>query len=108
MGRYLDSPLNERRTTGKLQLLQAFVVELGVSQQVPASIKSAKKLLKAKAHINIKEYVAVRGEDQAALRQIMHPSKSALRNNIRKTGKRKPLKWVKEHGLDAFLIGCYN
>ncbi|OJA11931.1 hypothetical protein AZE42_06374 [Rhizopogon vesiculosus] len=106
--RHLNSPTKEGRTSAGLQLLQAFIVELGASQHVPTSLTSARKLLKAEAHINIQEYVAVRGKDQGALREILHPSKRALRNNIRKTGKKKSLKWVKEHGLEVFLIGCYN
>jgi len=108
ISRYLDSPVKGRRTRGGLRLLQAFVIELGVSKELPTTVTSAKKLLKAEAHINIKDYVAVRGGDQDALRQIMHPSIKALRTSIRKTGKRQPVKWVKEQGLDVFLIGCYN
>ncbi|KAG0705038.1 hypothetical protein DFH29DRAFT_314009 [Suillus ampliporus] len=105
---YLDSPVKEDSPSAKLRLLQALIVEFGVTQQLPTSITSAKKLLKAEVHVNIKEYVAKRGKDQGALRQIMYPSKNALRKNVRRSGHKKPLKWVKKHGLHVLLIDCYN
>ncbi|KAG1756457.1 uncharacterized protein EDB91DRAFT_16588 [Suillus paluster] len=105
---YLESPVKDGNPSTKLRLLQALVVEFGISQQLPTSIKSAKKLLNAEVHVNIKEYVARRGKDQGALRQIMHPSKSALRKDIRRSGQKKSLKWVKKYGLNVLLIDCYN
>ncbi|KAG2349577.1 hypothetical protein BDR05DRAFT_239020 [Suillus weaverae] len=102
---YLDNPVQKNDPSAKLLLLQALVVEFGISKELPASISSATKLLKATVHINIKDYVAKRGKDQAELQQIMQPSKSALRKDIRKSNRRSSLKWVKEHGLNVFLTG---
>ncbi|KAG1782801.1 hypothetical protein EV702DRAFT_1066868 [Suillus placidus] len=102
---YLDNPVKKNDPSAKLLLLQALVVEFGISKQLPASISSATKLLKATVHINIKDYVARRGKDQGELQQIMQPSKSALRKDLRKSSRRSSLKWVKEHGLNVFLTG---
>ncbi|KAG1754436.1 hypothetical protein EDB19DRAFT_1666437 [Suillus lakei] len=103
---YLDAPVEQDDHSAKLRLLQALVIEFGISEQLPASITSATKLLKAEVHVNIIDYVARRGKDQDALLKIMRPSKSALRKDIRRSGRKKPLKWVKEHGLNVLLIGC--
>ncbi|KAG2041795.1 hypothetical protein BDR03DRAFT_855020, partial [Suillus americanus] len=91
-----------------LLFLQALVIEFGISKQLPTSISSATKLLKASVHVNIKDYVARRGKDQGELQQIMQPSKSALRKDIRRSNRKSSLKWVKEHGLNVLLIGISN
>jgi hypothetical protein len=108
VGRYLHAPVKEKDSISKLRLLQALVVEFGVSEQSPTSIKSATKLLKSSVHVNINDYVARRGKDQGKLRQIMQPSKSALRKDIRRSSRRSSLKWVKEQGLNVLLIGFSN
>ncbi|KAG1826964.1 uncharacterized protein BJ212DRAFT_1474166 [Suillus subaureus] len=105
---YLDAPVKENDPSTKLLFLQALVVEFGISKQLPASISSATKLLKASVHVNIKDYIARRGKDQGELQQIMQPSKSALRKDIRRSNRRSSLKWVKEHGLNVLLIGFSN
>lgn len=64
-------------------------------------------MLKAEAHVNIKEYVATRHKGQSALREILKPSKSALRKEIRK-GNKASLKWVKERGLQVLLVTCFT
>ncbi|KAG2061670.1 hypothetical protein BDR06DRAFT_947148 [Suillus hirtellus] len=102
---YLDAPVKENNPGVKLLLLQALVVEFGISKQPPASIRSATKLLKASLHVNINDYVAKRGKDQGELQQIMQPSKKALRKDLRRSSRRSSLKWVKEHGLNVLLIG---
>jgi hypothetical protein len=102
---YLDSPVKENDPSTKLRFLQALVAEFGISTQLPATISSATKLLKAAVHVNIKDYLAKRGKDQGELQKIMQPSKSALRKDIRRRGRRSSLKWVKEHGLNVLLIG---
>ncbi|KAH7924556.1 hypothetical protein BV22DRAFT_1066488 [Leucogyrophana mollusca] len=95
----------------KLALLQALIVELGVRKpnaaDIPSTLTSAKKVLKTEAHINIKEYVAIRAQGQAALQRIMHPSRGALAKSIRKKGNRAPLKWVKSQGLQVLLVTCF-
>ncbi|KAG2365773.1 hypothetical protein BDR07DRAFT_1398095 [Suillus spraguei] len=105
---YLDSPVRENDPSTKLLFLQALIVEFGISKQMPTSISSATKLLKTSVHVNIQDYVAKRGKDQGELQQIMQPSKSALRKDIRRSSRRSPLKWVKEHGLNVLLIGFSN
>ncbi|KAG2147142.1 hypothetical protein BD769DRAFT_1414501 [Suillus cothurnatus] len=105
---YLDSPVKENDPSTKLRFLQALVAEFGISTQLPATISSATKLLKAAVHVNIKDYLAKRGKDQGELQKIMQPSKSALRKDIRRRGRRSSLKWVKEHGLNVLLIGFSN
>jgi len=106
---HLKDPLNEDQK--KLQLLQAIIVELGVRQpsspDIPTTIKAAKKLLKAEAHINIKEYVAIRNQGQPALQKIMHPSRTALVKSIRKKKNPARLKWVKKQGLQVLLVTCF-
>jgi len=64
-------------------------------------------MLKAEAHINIKEYVATRHKGQSALREILKPSRNALRKDIRK-GNKASLKWVKQHGLQVLLVTCFT
>ncbi|KAG1803566.1 uncharacterized protein HD556DRAFT_1303632 [Suillus plorans] len=102
---YLDAPVKENNPGAKLLLLQALLVEFGISKQLPASISSATKLLKASLHVNINDYVAKRGKNQGELQQIMQPSKKALRKDLRRSSRRSSLKWVKEHGLNVLLIG---
>jgi hypothetical protein len=92
-------------------LLHSLIIELGLSTSpsaLPTSLRAAKALLKAQAHVNIKEYVAVREQGQAALRRAMHPSRSALIKDIRKTGNRASLKWVKNQGLQVLLVNCFH
>jgi hypothetical protein len=108
VGRYLDAPVNEKDSNSKLRFLQALVIEFDISKQPPTSIKSATKLLKTSVHVNISDYVARRGKDQSELQQIMQPSKSVLRKDIRRSNRRSSLKWVKEHGLNVLLIGFSN
>lgn len=105
---YLDAPVKKKDSISKLRLLQALVIEFGVSEQSPTSIKSATTLLKSSVHVNINDYVAKRGKDQGELQRIMQPSKKALRKDIRRSGRRSSLKWVKEHGLNVLLIGFSN
>lgn len=95
----------------ELSLLRALIVELGLrspnASDLPSTLTSARKVLKAEAHVNIKEYVAVRHRGQSALREILKPSKSALRKDIRK-GNRASLQWVKQQGLQVLLITCFT
>jgi hypothetical protein len=58
--------------------------------------------------LNIKEYLAVRGQGPAAVRRIMYPSRSALIKDIRKKNNRASLRWVKESGLQVLLVSCYH
>lgn len=111
ISRYIACPHAQDGNT-KLQLLRSLIIELGVrppnSSDLPSTLTSARKLIKAEMHVNIKEYVATRDKGQLALKQIMHPSKSSLRREIQKTGQRASLKWVKKRGLQALLIHAFQ
>ncbi|KIJ69351.1 hypothetical protein HYDPIDRAFT_24194 [Hydnomerulius pinastri MD-312] len=106
ISRYLEAPVKETDT--QLALLRALIIELGVrsptASDLPSTLTSARKMLKSEVHINVKEYVATRDKGQSALRQILQPSKSALRKSIAKKGNRAPLKWVKKQGLQVLLV----
>ena len=109
LDRFLSSP-ESKDSVCKLRLMHALIVELGLSapsSTLPGSLTAAKAFLKSEAHINIKEYIAVREQGQAALRNVMHPSRSALARDIRKTGNRASLKWVKSRGLQVLLVHCF-
>jgi len=103
--RFLSDP-NQESAEPRLPLLKAFIIELGLvppaSSTLPGSIKAAKALLKAKAHLNIRDYVNVRAQGLEAIKKIMFPNRKQLMKDLRR--RRVPLKWVKEHGLSVFLI----
>lgn len=103
---YISSFLaNPDDNNSRLPLLQALIIELGVcspTSPLPASMRAAKALLNAKAHINVRDYIGARGKGLAALQEVMHPTKSLLMKDLRK--RRVPIKWVKEHGLSMLLV----
>lgn len=89
----------------RLPLLQALIIELGIcspTSPLPASVKAAKALLRAHAHINVRDYIAERGNGVDALRKVMFPSRSTLIKDLRK--RRVPIQWIKEHGMSMFLV----
>ncbi|KZT03490.1 uncharacterized protein LAESUDRAFT_659514, partial [Laetiporus sulphureus 93-53] len=105
-----------------LQLLQALIVELGLCPAalqpsagalsfpslpaLPHSLRAAKALLKSQAFLNVRDYLAVRGQGLDALRRVMHPSRSSLMREVR-SGKRMPREAVKEKGLGVLLVTCF-
>jgi len=105
---FLSSP-EGKDAVDKLALLQALILELGVADAsaLPTTITSAKKLLKAEAHVNIREYMAVRDEGQDALKAIMHASRGSLVKSIRKKKNPASLTWVKQQGLSVLLVQCF-
>jgi len=106
---FLSNPAARNDTACRLTLLQALIIELGLATpSLPASLKSATAFLKSHAFLNIKEYLAVRGQGPAAVRRIMYPSRSALIKDIRKNNNRASLQWVKESGLQVLLVSCYH
>jgi hypothetical protein len=68
------------------------------------SLTQAKALLKSRAFVNIGEYLDARKQGPAAVQGIIHPSKSSLKRNLRRSRNRVPLQWVKEIGLGALLV----
>ncbi|KAF7978090.1 hypothetical protein HWV62_1484 [Athelia sp. TMB] len=105
---YLSSPDN-KDTACKLTLLHSLIVELGVADasSLPSTVTQAKKLLKAEAHINIREYMAEREKGQDALKRIMHASRGSLVKSIRKKKNPASLTWVKQQGLNVLLVQCF-
>ncbi|KAI0255375.1 hypothetical protein BJV78DRAFT_1119865, partial [Lactifluus subvellereus] len=96
-----------------LLMLQALILELGCLPSVaagkfsipelPRTLTQAKLLLKGHAFINVRDYLAVREQGQAALRRVMHPSRKSLIREVRK-GKRVPVQEVKNAGLNVLLV----
>ncbi|KAH9057097.1 hypothetical protein EDB83DRAFT_2225105, partial [Lactarius deliciosus] len=96
-----------------LLMLQALILELGCLPgvaagkfsipQLPATMRQAKLLLKGHAFINVRDYLAVREQGQAALQRAMHPSRTSLVKEVRK-GKRMPVGEVKKAGLKVLLV----
>jgi len=105
---FLSSP-DDKDTVCKLTLLQSLIVELGVADasSLPSTVTQAKKLLKAEAHINIREYMSERNKGQDALKSIMHASRGSLVKSIRKKKNPASLTWVKEQGLNVLLVQCF-
>lgn len=109
--RYITSFLTNpaaKETVCHLRLLQSLIIELGlVTSSIPTSLTSAKTLIKSQAFVNIRDYLAVRGQGLAAVQSAMHPSRSALRKDIKRKGNQASLKWVKQNGLQVLLVSCY-
>jgi hypothetical protein len=105
---FLSSP-ETRDSVCKLTLLHSLILELGLqSSALPGSLTAAKALLKKRAHVNIREYIAVRQQGQAALQKVVHPSRNALVKSIRKKRNPASLKWVKSQGLQVLLVTCFH
>jgi len=109
----LTNPEAKENAVCRLTLLQSLIIELGLvssSLELPASLRAAKTFLKSHAFLNIRDYILVRDQGQQAIRNILFPSRSALMKHLRSVKKknRVSLKWVKEHGLQVLLVGCFN
>lgn len=112
---YITSFLNNpeaKNSVCRLTLLQSLIIELGLissrSSIIPNSLAAAKALLKSRAFLNIREYLAVRDQGQAALQRVMHPNRTALIKDIRTKRNPASLKWVKQNGLQVFLVTCFH
>ncbi|KAJ3504016.1 hypothetical protein NLJ89_g8162 [Agrocybe chaxingu] len=103
---FLSNPDAKHDTVCRLTLLQSLIIELGLatsSLHLPGSLNAARAVLKSRAFLNIREYMAVRSQGPEAVRRAMYPSKTALIKSIKKKHNRAPLKWVKDHGLQPHL-----
>ncbi|KAK0197251.1 hypothetical protein F5146DRAFT_922131 [Armillaria mellea] len=104
---FLTNPA-AKETVCHLRLLQSLIIELGLAtSSIPTSLTSAKSLIKSQAFVNIRDYLALRGQGLAAVQRAMHPSRSALRKDIKRKGNQASLKWVKQNGLQVLLVSCY-
>ena len=95
----------------RLSLLHALIIELDLlpstSSTLPPSLTSAKALLKSRAFLNIRDYMAARQQGPDALQAIMHPSRRALIKSIRSNRNPASLRWVKDNGLQVLLVNCF-
>jgi hypothetical protein len=105
--RFLSNPDAKTDDIYRLTLLQSLIIELGLgtSSALPPTLSAAKAFLKARAFLNIREYIAVRGQGPEAVRSVMYPSRSALIKSIKKKRNATSIKWVKELGLQVLLVG---
>jgi len=114
MTSYLAHPPPPGNNGSALLMLQALILELGCLPsvaagkfsipQLPASLRQAKLLLKSHAFINVRDYLAVREQGQAALQRVMHPSRTSLVKEVRKKERRMPVGEVKRAGLNVLLV----
>jgi hypothetical protein len=74
---------------------------------LPHSMKAAKSFIKANVFLNIREYIAVRAQGQEALQSVLHRDRRSLVTQLRKKSSRVPRDWVKERGLNVFLVSCH-
>lgn len=96
-------------TAAHLTFLQSLIIELGLANSsLPHSLKSAKAILKSKAFVNIRDYLAVRSQGLQAIKDIMYPSKSALIKDIKRKKNTASLPRVKQTGLQVLLVTCYH
>jgi len=117
--RYITSFLSNpsatlsRSSCTRLTFLQSLIIELGLisptSTEVPSSLKAAKRFLKARAFINIGEYLSVRGQGLDKVREVMFSSKRELTSELRKKkgGHKADKGWVKRHGLNVLLVSVF-
>ncbi|KAH8980834.1 hypothetical protein EDB86DRAFT_506189 [Lactarius hatsudake] len=113
MTSYLAHPPPPGNNGSALLMLQALILELGCLPgvaagkfsipQLPATMRQAKLLLKSHAFINVRDYLAVREQGQAALQRAMHPNRTSLVKEVRK-GRRIPVGEVKKAGLKVLLV----
>jgi hypothetical protein len=106
---FLANP-EAKNSVCRLTLLQSLIIELGLASCtpiIPGSLKAARALLKSRAFVNIREYLAVRDQGQAALQRVMHPNRMSLIKDIRTKRNPASLKWVKRNGLQVFLVTCF-
>jgi hypothetical protein len=104
---FLSNPDAQADDVCRLTLLQSLIIELGLatSSALPPTLSAAKAFLKSHAFLNIREYIAVRGQGPEAVQRVMYPTRSALIKSIKKKKNATSIKWVKELGLQVLLVG---
>ena len=107
LARFLSNPDAQTDNVCRLTLLQSLIIELGLAtaSTLPPTLSTAKAFLKAHAFLNIREYIAVRGQGPEAVQSVMYPSRSALIKSIKKKRNATSIKWVKALGLQVLLVG---
>jgi len=119
MNSFITNPSYYTSKASRLTFLQALILELGLCEEyaLPGTLTSARTLLRTRAFLNVRDYLAVRAEGVDALRRAMRPSRGALVRDLRGTRRRAegesveggremraPLGWVKETGLTVLLV----
>jgi hypothetical protein len=74
---------------------------------LPDSMRAAKSFIKANVFLNVREYIAVRAQGQEALQRVLHPNRRSLITQLRKKRSRVPRDWIKERGLNVFMVSCH-
>lgn len=108
---YISNISARNDPTCHLTLLQSLIIELGLIKDVtllPRSIKAAKKFIKLRVFLNIKEYLKKRHEGPEIVKGLMFPSRSALVKDMREKKNFASLKWIKNHGLQDLLVGVFR
>ncbi|KIY68635.1 hypothetical protein CYLTODRAFT_395176 [Cylindrobasidium torrendii FP15055 ss-10] len=107
---YLNSFLtNPDDSVNRLTLLQSMIIELGLAgSALPASLTAARAHLKSRAFVNIRDYLAARGQGPDALKDVLYPSRAALVKDIRRKRNQASKQWVKQHGLNVLLVQCFH
>jgi hypothetical protein len=105
--RFLSDPDARTDHICRLTLLQSLIIELGLAttSALPSTLSAARAFLKAHAFLNIREYMAVRGQGPEAVQSVLYPSKSALIKSIKRKKNGTSIKMVKELGLQVLLVG---
>jgi len=130
---FLSNPMEHK--AAHLALLQALIIELGFFtskedpkgdsplrgpsptpsstssmfdlSDLPDSMRAAKSFIKANVFLNVREYIAVRAQGQEALQRVLHPNRRSLITQLRKKRGRVPRDWIKERGLNVFMVSCH-
>ncbi|KAJ7172660.1 hypothetical protein C8R46DRAFT_1216453 [Mycena filopes] len=106
---YINSFLADPTSVCRLTLLQSLIVELGLADSsLPPSLTAAKAMLKSHAFLHVGEYLDARQHGPAAVQGVMHKSKTSLIKDLRKKRNTVPRQWVKDAGLQVFLVSCYH
>jgi hypothetical protein len=108
---YIASPSAHSNQICHLTLLQSLIIELGLLDDVkllPTTINSAKKYIKPRVFLNIRDYLSKRLEGPQAVRNSMFSSRSALVRDVRRKKNHASLKWVKKLGLQDLLVSVFH
>lgn len=108
---YIANPSVHTNQICHLTLLQSFIIELGLLNDVkllPTTIKSAKKYIKSRVFLNIRDYLSKRLEGPQAVRDLLFSNRWALVRDMRRKKNHASLKWVKKRGLQDLLVSVFH
>ncbi|KZT28538.1 hypothetical protein NEOLEDRAFT_1154465 [Neolentinus lepideus HHB14362 ss-1] len=119
--KYISRFLTNPNSCDKLILMQALIIELGLYSSspptstssfwtlpnLPRSLRAAKAFIKSTVFLNVRDYMTMREQGQAALKRVMHPNRRSLMLELRHKEKRVPRDWVKKMGLNVLLIQTF-